>query len=107
MREVTAILAAILLCSLVDGAQAQDSLAGTVWADDDCMIGYEFEANGRFSEFSIDEDDIRGQWWLDGSVLHFRYDNGYTFESVLEGGQFKIHYPTDDGTGYDCVFTKD
>jgi hypothetical protein len=107
MHQVTVILAAILLCILADGAQAQGSLAGTVWADDDCMIGYEFEANGRFNEFSIDEDDIHGQWWLDGNVLHFRYNSGFTFETVLEGSQFKLHYTTDNGTSYDCVFTQD
>ncbi len=86
-------------------AQAQPAIAGTHWSDDDCMIGYEFDTAGRFTEFSIDEDDTYGQWWLDGNVLHFRYDDGYTFDTALEESQFRIHYTMDDGTGYECVFT--
>jgi hypothetical protein len=107
MRKANLVLVVILLCTAGGGAQAQANLVGTTWADDDCMIGYKFDANGRFNEFSVDEDDLFGQWWIEGNVLHFRYDDGYSFDTTLEGNQFKLHYTTNDGSGYDCVFTQD
>ncbi len=103
--RVGSLLATILFAGLLGtGSAAAQNLAGTNWEDDDCMVGYAFGADGRFTEYDVDLDEIRGQWWTSGSTLYFRYDDGYSFSTTLEGNQFRLSYTNKDGSKYECIF---
>lgn len=87
-------------------ALAQHNLAGTTWADDDCMIAIEFHTDYSFLQYVL-WDEYAGHWRLDGDSLTLQYDNGDNVQATISNDMFAVTYQYSNEDPYTCYFVPD
>lgn len=86
-------------------ALAEPILAGTTWADDYCMVAFEFHADYTFLEYDVWGAEYPGRWSVSGGALYLNYDNGESVQTTISDEMFSLSYGSSDDEV--CYFVPD
>lgn len=106
MRKFLVMTAALAGALLAAPALADPSLAGTTWADDDCMVAYEFHSDYTFLEYDVMDDEYTGRWQVSSGTLYLSYDDGWNVQTAISDSMFTLTYG-EGNDSYTCYFVPD
>lgn len=105
MRKICVLSAALAAFLQAAPAFAEPNLAGTTWADDYCMVAFEFHADYTFLEYDVMDDEYRGRWSVSGGTLYLYYDNGESVQTPISDEMFSLSYGSSEDDV--CYFIPD
>lgn len=105
MRKICTLPAALAVLLLAAPALAEPNLAGTTWADDYCMVAFEFHADYTFLEYDVTDAEYPGRWSVSGGMLYLSYDNGENVQTPISDEMFSLSYGSSEDDV--CYFVPD